>query len=79
MDMNPVDRESKLNPRPGVSIRTEIDPLISKIKGDISAHDEELNYINADPSPAAIVKTPNWYPADRAGHPVKKFDLDCNI
>jgi hypothetical protein len=79
MDMNPVDRESKLNPRPGVPIRTDVDALASKIKGDISAHNDELEYRNADPSPAKIIKDVNYYPADRAGHPVKKFDLSQNI
>ena len=71
--------ESKLNPRSGVPMSTDIDALASKIRGDISAHNEELNYRNADPSPSLIVKTPNWASADRAGHPVKKFDVDCNI
>jgi hypothetical protein len=70
--------ESKLNPRPGVSINTDIDALTSKVRSDITAHNDELEYRNADPSPDAIVKEVNYYPADRAGHPVKKFDLDSN-
>ena len=71
--------ESKLNPRPGVPMDTSVEALISKVKGDISAHDEELNYRNADPSPDKIIKEVNYYPAERAGHPVKKFDLSQNI
>lgn len=79
MDMNPVEKKSRLTPREGVPLRTELDPLITKIKGDISAHNEELNYRNADPMPGSGPKTPNYYPADRAGHPVKKFDVNQNI
>ena len=71
--------ESKLNPRPGVPMSTSLDGLASKIRGDISAHNEELNYRNADPMPGSGPKTPNYYPADRAGHPVKKFDVNQNI
>lgn len=71
--------KTKLTPRPGVPSRTEIGALIAKINADRKAFETELDYINEDPSPAKIPVLPKWEGADRAGHRVKKFDLDQNI